>query len=159
MSELEKKMPKSLRDISPVRLIVSSFFAIIILGTALLYLPIASRNMQPINLIDALFTATSATCVTGLTPFDTYSQWSTFGQVVIILLIQFGGLGIVTFTTGFTLFFRKKLGLRDLQIAKEYTSGSFLNITRLIKTILVWSLGCELVGAFCYPLCTPAWCC
>lgn len=147
MSELEKKVPKSLRDISPVRLIVSSFFAIIILGTSLLYLPIASRNMQPVNLIDALFTATSATCVTGLTPFDTYSQWSAFGQVVIILLIQFGGLGIVTFATGFTLFFRKKLGLRDLQIAKEYTSGSFLNITRLIKTILIWSLGCEIVGA------------
>lgn len=147
MIELEKKVPKSLRDISPVRLIVSSFFAIIILGTSLLYLPIASRNMQPVNLIDALFTATSATCVTGLTPFDTYSQWSTFGQVVIILLIQFGGLGIVTFATGFTLFFRKKLGLRDLQIAKEYTSGSFLNITRLIKTILIWSLGCEIVGA------------
>lgn len=152
MSELEKKVPKSLRDISPVRLIVSSFFAIIVLGTALLYLPIASRNMQPVNLIDALFTATSATCVTGLTPFDTYSQWSAFGQVVIILLIQFGGLGIVTFATGFTLFFRKKLGLRDMQIAKEYTSGSFLNVTRLIKTILIWSLGCEVIGALLFAI-------
>lgn len=152
MNQSEKNMPKTLKDMSPVRLIVSSFFAIIVLGTSLLYLPIASRNMQPVNFIDAMFTATSATCVTGLTPFDTYSQWSTFGQVVIMLLIQFGGLGIVTFTTGFTLFLRKKLGLRDMQIAKEYTSGSVLNLPRLIKTILIWSLGCEVVGALLFAI-------
>ena len=152
MGESEKKVPKTLKDMSPVRLIVSSFFAIIILGTSLLYLPIASKNMHPVNFIDAMFTATSATCVTGLTPFDTYSQWSTFGQVIIMLLIQFGGLGIITFTTGFTLFFRKKLGLRDMQIAKEYTSGSVLNLTRLIKTIIIWSLGCEIIGALLFAI-------
>ena len=88
MGESEKKVPKTLKDMSPVRLIVSSFFAIIILGTSLLYLPIASKNMHPVNFIDAMFTATSATCVTGLTPFDTYSQWSTFGQVIIMLHLQ-----------------------------------------------------------------------
>ncbi len=146
MGSLEKRVPKSIKEMSPVRLIVSSFLAIIILGTSLLYLPIASRNMEKVPFIDALFTATSTTCVTGLTPFDTYSRWSTFGQVVIILLIQFGGLGIITFTTGFTLFLRKKIGLRDMQIAKEYTSGSVLNLPRLIKTIIFWSLGCEFIG-------------
>lgn len=147
MSEAEKKVPKTLKDMSPVRLIVSSFFAIIVLGTFILSLPISSRNNCSTNFIDSLFTATSATCVTGLTPFDTYSHWSTFGQIVILLLIQFGGLGIVTFTTGFTLFFHKKLGLRDMQIAKEFTSGSVLNLPRLIKTIIIWSLSCELIGA------------
>ena len=152
MSEKEKKVPKTLKDMSPTRLIVSSFFVIIVLGTSLLYLPISSRNVQPASFIDTMFTVTSATCVTGLTPFDTYSQWSTFGQFVIMLLIQFGGLGIVTFTTGFTLFFRKKLGLRDMQIAKEYTSGSVLNIPRLMKTILIWSLSCEIVGALLFAI-------
>lgn len=147
MSEAEKKVPKTLKDMSPVRLIVSSFFAIIVLGTFILSLPISSRNNCSTNFIDSLFTATSATCVTGLTPFDTYSHWSTFGQIVILILIQFGGLGIVTFTTGFTLFFHKKLGLRDMQIAKEFTSGSVLNLPRLIKTIIIWSLSCELIGA------------
>ncbi len=150
MSQAEKKSPKSLREMSPVRLIVSSFFAIIVLGTALLRLPVASKGSQPISYVDTFFTATSATCVTGLTPFDTYSRWSIFGQVVILFLIQFGGLGIVTFTTGFTLFFRKKLGLRDMQIAKEYTSGSVLNLPRLIKTIIIYSLSCELIGALLF---------
>lgn len=152
MSDSEKKVSKTLKDMSPIRLIVSSFFAIIILGTSILYLPISSRNMQSVSFIDAMFTATSATCVTGLSPFDTYSQWSTFGQFVIMLLIQFGGLGIVTFTTGFTLFFRKKLGLRDMQVAKEYTSGSVLNLPRLIKTIIIWSLGCEVIGALLFAI-------
>lgn len=152
MNNSETKVPKTLKDMSPVRLIVSSFFAIIVLGTTLLCLPISSKNMLPTNFIDAMFTATSATCVTGLTPFDTYSQWSTFGQIVIMLLIQFGGLGIVTFTTGITLFFRKKLGLRDMQIAKEYTSGTVLNLPRLIKTIIFWSLGCEIIGALLFAI-------
>lgn len=150
MNHTEKRAPKSLREMSPVQLIVSSFFVIIVCGAVLLNLPMASRGTQPVNYIDAIFTATSATCVTGLTPFDTYSQWSTFGQIVIMLLIQFGGLGIVTFTTGFTLFLRKKLGLRDMQIAKEYTSGSVLNLPRLIKTIIIYSLSCEFIGALVF---------
>ena len=102
--------------------------------------------MEPIPLIDAFFTATSATCVTGLSIFDTFSRWTLFGQIIIILLIQFGGLGIITFTTGFTLAFRRKLGLRDIQIAKEYTNGSVIDTPRLMITILVWSLICEGIG-------------
>lgn len=141
------KKRKNLKDMSPVRLIVSSFLIIIILGTMFLYLPFSSRNMEPIKLIDAFFTATSATCVTGLNVFDTFSRWTFFGQAVIILLIQFGGLGIITFTTGFTLAFRRKLGLRDLQIAKEYTNGSVIDTQRLMITILIWSLVCEGIGA------------
>ena len=150
MNSMENKTSKSLREMSPVRLIVSSFFAIIVLGAVLLNLPTATKANQSTSYIDTFFTATSATCVTGLTTFDTYSRWSIFGQVVILLLIQFGGLGIVTFTTGFTLFFRKKLGLRDMQIAKEYTSGSVLNLPRLIKTIMIYSLSCELLGALIF---------
>ncbi len=143
---VELKKRKSLKDMSPVRLIVTSFLVIIILGTVFLYLPFSSRNMEPIPLIDAFFTATSATCVTGLSIFDTFSRWTLFGQIIIILLIQFGGLGIITFTTGFTLAFRRKLGLRDIQIAKEYTNGSVIDTPRLMITILVWSLICEGIG-------------
>jgi trk system potassium uptake protein TrkH len=136
-----------LKNISPVRLIVSSFFLIIVAGSILLTLPIASRSGQPTNYLHSFFTATSSTCVTGLVVFDTWTHWSAFGQAVILLMIQLGGLGLVTFTTGFTLFLRRKLGLRDLQIAREYTSGNMMDVPRLIRTILCWTFACEAVGS------------
>lgn len=145
--EEKESLFKRLKDVSPVRLIVSSFFIIIVVGSLLLSLPISARNGRFTNLLDSFFTATSSTCVTGLALFDTWSHWSGFGQAVILLLIQLGGLGLVTFTTGFTLFLRRKLGLRDLQLAKEYTSGSMMDTPRLIRTILFWTLVCEATGS------------
>lgn len=136
-----------IKEASPVRIIVSSFFMIIVLGTILLMLPISSRNNMSTGIVDSFFVATSCTCVTGLTVFDTWSHWSIFGQVVIIGLIQLGGLGLITFTTGFTLLLRKKLELRDMQIAIKYTNGSMLNTTRLLRTILVVTFTCEFLGA------------
>lgn len=133
--------------LSPVRIIVFSFLFIILIGTLLLSLPVASNDGRPTTLVDSLFVATSATCVTGLTVFDTFTKWSFFGQLVIFLLIQFGGLGLVSFTTGFMLVFRRKLGLRDIQLAKEYTSGSIVDTPKLILTVLVWSVACEAIGA------------
>lgn len=147
MKSVFNKFYEILKGMSPIRLIVSSFAFIILIGTILLSLPISTRNGTFTPIIDSFFVATSATCVTGLTLFDTYTQWSNFGQVVLILLIQFGGLGLITFTTGFTLFFRKKWGLRDIRLAKEYTSGSVIDTPKLIKTILIWSLVCESIGA------------
>lgn len=135
-----------IKNMPPVKLIVLSFFIIIVLGTLLLMLPIAHRNTAP-TFINALFTATSSTCVTGLNVFDTWTQWSAFGQVVILLLIQIGGLGLITFTTGFTLILRKKLGIRDLQIIKEYTNGNIIQIHRLIYSIFIVSFACEFIGA------------
>lgn len=129
-----------------MRLIVSSFFIIIVIGTLLLALPISSRDRQFTHLLDAFFTATSSTCVTGLALFDTWTHWSYFGQGIILILIQLGGLGLVTFATGFTLFMRRKLGLRDMQIAKEYTSGSMMDTPRLMRTIIIWTFSCEAVG-------------
>lgn len=136
-----------LSDVSPIRLIVSSFAIIILIGTLLLSLPISSRNYQEINLIDRFFVATSATCVTGLTPFDTWTTWTGFGQVVILMLIQLGGIGLITFTTGFTLLFRRKLGLRDMQVIKEYTSGNVTELYKLVKTILLVTICCEALGS------------
>lgn len=141
------RLIKRLKNVTAVRLIVSSFFFIILIGASLLCLPIFSRNRQATNFIDALFTATSATCVTGLNVFDTFTQWNFFGQFVIILLIQIGGLGIVSFTTGTTLLLRGKLDFRDLQIAKEHTSGKIIDVYRLIRTILIWTFACEGTGA------------
>ena len=84
--------------LSPTRVIVASFCAVILFGTLMLMLPVATRDGQ-IALIDALFTATSATCVTGLIVYDTFTKFTLFGQAVILLLIQIGGLGLVTLTT------------------------------------------------------------
>ncbi len=138
---------KKLKETAPGRLIVISFFVIIVAGTILLMLPFCSRNGKPTPFVDALFTATSATCVTGLVVFDTWHHWNSVGQVVILALIQVGGLGLVTFTTGINLLLRKKLGLRDLLLAKENTSGNTMDISRLIKMILGFTFTCEGIGA------------
>lgn len=92
-------------SLEPTKIIVISFIAVILWGAALLCLPIASNPDQPsISFLDALFTATAATCVTGLVVVDTATQWSYFGQTVILLLVQIGGLGLVTITTFFSDF-------------------------------------------------------
>ena len=86
------------------QLIVLSFLSIVLLGTFLLSLPAASRTGKSAGFVPSLFTATSATCVTGLTVYDTYTGWSLFGQLVILSLIQIGGLGFMSFITLFSVF-------------------------------------------------------
>jgi trk system potassium uptake protein TrkH len=147
MGEEWYPVKKRLKSIPPVRLIVASFLIVILVGAFLLTLPISSRTGSTTAFIDALFTATSATCVTGLVVFDTWTHWNVFGQIVIISLIQIGGLGVITFTTGFSLLLRRKLGLRDIQLATENTGGDTINITRLVKMILLFTAGCETLGA------------
>ena len=144
----KKSLIRRLKDVPPVRLIVSSFFIIILIGAVLLALPISARDRQATDLLSSFFTSTSATCVTGLVVFDTWTHWSAFGQVVILGLIQLGGLGLVTFTSGFTLFLRRRLDLRDMQIAKEYTNGSTLDLPRLLRTIMFFTFVCEAFGSF-----------
>ena len=88
------------------QIVAIAFVLLIFLGSALLSLPIASKKSTPY--IDALFTSTSAVCVTGLATFDTFTHWTTFGQVVILILTQIGGLGLMTLMTIFSLFVRKQ---------------------------------------------------
>ena len=95
------------------RLLVIGFAFLIGLGTLILSLPISSATEESLSVIDALFTATSAVCVTGLTIADTGSRFSLFGQIVIIVLIQVGGLGIMTATTLIALLLRKRIQLRE----------------------------------------------
>ena len=110
------------RGYSPTQIICVSFVIVIALGTLLLSLPIASRYGR-MRVIDAMFTATSATCVTGLVVRDTWTQFTAFGQAVILVLIQVGGLGLVTLTSFFALAMRRRMGFRDLRVLGESVSA------------------------------------
>lgn len=131
---------------SPTRTIVVSFVVVIAIGTLLLLLPFSTRH--GISPLDAFFTATSATCVTGLVAVDTYSAFTPFGQAVVLMLIQVGGLGLVTLTSFFTLFIRRRMAFRSLQVAGESISASNLEEVRhLLRVVIRVALLCEGVGA------------
>ena len=108
---LKASLKKRRVKLSATQIIAIGFAAIILLGAGLLTLPAASRSGVSCGFFPALFTATSATCVTGLVLFDTYTQWSSFGQVVIITLIEIGGLGFMSAASTFVFLLRKKVGL------------------------------------------------
>lgn len=132
----------------PMRMIAVSFAAVILVGTLLLMLPVSSNDGQVTEFLDCLFTATSATCVTGLIVFDTYVKWSVFGKVVILMLIQIGGLGLITFTTFFNVAIGRKLGLRNMQLAQEsLNTTTFFDVTQLVKAVVFISLAVEFCGA------------
>lgn len=104
---------------SPFRVILFGFVAVILLGSFLLMLPIATQTRTITPPIDALFTATSAVCVTGLVIHDTATYWSSFGQFVILLLIQIGGLGVVTVAGAFAILSGRKIGLMQRSTMQE----------------------------------------
>src|SRR4051794_40089868 len=104
---------------SPPRVLVTGFAFIILFGGFLLMLPFSSREGLTTPLIDAVFTATSATCVTGLVTLDTGSHWSLTGQIIIICLIQVGGLGFMTMSTLFAIVLRKRISLKERLILQE----------------------------------------
>ena len=148
-SRLYRKMfLKRSRQMSATRVIALVFAMIIALGTLLLSLPIASRSGERCSVLDALFTATSATCVTGLTRFDTWSQFSGFGQVVIITLIQIGGLGFMSIATMVVFMLRRKVGLKQRMVMAQALSVNDMDsVVRLQKWVLVGSFSIEAVGA------------
>jgi len=131
---------------SATQTICSSFLLVIAVGTLLLTLPISSRTGR-LDVIDALFTATSATCVTGLVVRDTWSQFSLFGQVIILMLIQVGGLGLVTLTSFFALAARRRMGFRDLRLLGESVSADGLSkATEVLKIVIKLAAAFEAVG-------------
>ena len=136
------------KPIRPIRTIVMSFLLVILVGTLLLILPISSKTNTFTAPLTALFTATSATCVTGLIVVDTYTHWTLFGQVIILIMIQIGGIGLVTFASFFNFAIGKKLGLRSMQLASESVStGGFNDIRKLVSIIVKMSLTFEGIGA------------
>ena len=136
------------RNISATKVIAVTFALIILLGACLLTLPAASRSGISCGFRPALFTATSATCVTGLVMYDTWTQWSGFGQVVILALIQIGGLGFMSAATMVVFLLRKKIGLKQRLIMAQALSVSDMDgIVRLQKTVLIGSFSIEGIGA------------
>lgn len=132
---------------SPAQIIAVVFAIIILLGTLLLSLPTASRNGQSCGFIPALFTATSATCVTGLTLFDTWTQWSGFGQIVILCMIEIGGLGFMSAASFVVFLFHKKVGLRQkMLIAQALSLNEMDSVVRVQKWVLLGSLTIQLTG-------------
>lgn len=138
---------------SPPRFLVLGFAMIIAVGAFLLSLPIAHASGEPFPLIDAFFTATSAVCVTGLVVADTGTHFSLFGQIVIMSLVQIGGLGFMTMATLFALVFRKKISLRERLILQEaMKQGSMEGIVRLIRKVIIYSLTIEAVAALLFAI-------
>jgi len=137
-----------LKRFTPARILVVGFLAIIVLGTLLLFLPFSSKSREFTPIFDCLFTATSAACVTGLTVYDTYLHWSLFGQIVIALLIQVGGLGFVTIITFFNVAAGKKLGYHALKnAAGDLSENSFEDGRNIFVSIIKYSMIFELAGA------------
>ena len=132
----------------PTQIIAITFALIILLGTVLLALPAASRDGVSCGIRPALFTATSATCVTGLVMYDTWTQWSVFGQVVIITLIEIGGLGFMSVASMFVFIFRRKVGLKQrMLMAQALSVDEMSSVVKLQKWVLLGSLAIQLLGA------------
>ena len=139
---------KAHRNITSFQVIILGFFSVIMTGTLLLMLPIATQDRVGANFPDALFTATSATCVTGLVVHDTATYWSVFGQCVILLLIQIGGMGVVTVAVAIAAISGRKIGLMQRSVMQESISAHHVGgIVRMTKFIWNTSIWIELTGA------------
>ena len=139
---------RKLAHLSATRLIAGVFALIIALGTVLLMTPAASRSGIPCSFRGALFTATSATCVTGLTLFDTWSQWSGFGQAVILGLIEIGGLGFMSAASVFVFLLRRRVGMKQRQVmAQSLSVDDMSGVVKLQKVVLKGSLSIQGIGA------------
>ena len=142
---------KLLRELTTTRKIMFFFLFAIIVGSGLLSLPISSVKGVEVSYIDALFTATTAVCVTGLVTLPTYSTWSVFGQIVILILIQIGGLGIVTVMSGFMIGFHKRIGLGGRMLIQDaFNLNTLSGIVTFTKKVLIGTFIVEGVGALMY---------
>ncbi len=137
--------------LSTTQIILLSFFVTIMLGSFLLALPISSQSGEAVPYLDALFTATTSTCVTGLVTLPTVSTWSIFGQIVILVLIQIGGLGIITIMSGIMLLINKKMGIGDkLLIQDAFNLNTMSGLAKFVKNVLLGTFIIEGVGALLY---------
>lgn len=143
-------MKKAFR-LTTTQIIMLSFLGMILLGSLLLALPVSSADGVPVPYLDALFTATTATCVTGLVTLPTFSTWSIFGQVVILVLIQVGGLGVITVISAFMLLLHKRVGIGErLLLQDAFNLNTLSGIVRFVKRVLFGTFLVELLGAVFY---------
>ncbi|MGN0027475.1 MAG: TrkH family potassium uptake protein [Clostridium sp.] len=139
---------KIFKNLSPGRIIVLGFFSVIVIGTILLKLPISIRDGITVSWVDALFTSTSAVCVTGLIAIDTADTFTVFGRAVVALLIQVGGLGVTSVGVGFILLMGRKVGIKERVLIKESMNlDSMKGLVKLVKSVLLVTLSFEVVGA------------
>lgn len=145
------------KRLSTTHIILLSFLAAILIGSGLLALPIASADGEAVPYIDALFTATTSTCVTGLVTLPTVTTWSGFGQAVILLLIQIGGLGVITVFAGIMVMLHRRMGLEDrLLLQDAFNLNSLSGLIRFVKRVLAGTFAIEGVGALlCMPVFVP----
>lgn len=137
--------------LSTTHIILLSFLATIMIGSVLLALPISTQSGESVPYLDALFTATTATCVTGLVTLPTVSTWSIFGQAVILVLIQIGGLGIITIMSGLMLLLNRKMGIGDrLLIQDAFNLNTMSGLSKFVKNVLLGTLIVEGIGAALY---------
>ncbi len=139
------------KNVNPARLVLVSFFSVIIVGMLLLMLPAATINGMGLDFIDALFMATSAVCVTGLIVVDTATHLTMFGQGIILVLIQLGGIGVVTFATFLAMYLSSGFSLSDRNVLKEIISGEKVNtIAKTMKRIVILTFTVEFIGFIAY---------
>lgn len=144
MQDFKKKNMK----MNGMQVLALGFLAIILLGALILSLPISSANGEVTSFIDSLFTSTSAVCVTGLVTVDTGTHWNLFGQIIIMLLIEVGGLGFMSFTTLIAIILGKKITLRDrLALQNSMNTFDIHGIVKMVRYILIFTISVQLVGA------------
>ena len=144
-------MKKRKFALSTTQIILLSFLLTILLGSLLLSLPISSAGDEPVPFLDALFIATTSTCVTGLVTLPTVSTWSVFGQAVILVLIQVGGLGVITIMSGLMILLNKKMGVSDILLIQDaFNLNTMAGLTDFVKNVVFGTLIIEGIGAVLY---------
>ncbi|MFK4391117.1 Trk family potassium uptake protein [Bacillus sp. AFS026049] len=142
-------MKKAKEFLDPPKILVMGFAALILIGSYLLTLPISTEDGNGLSFLNALFTSTSATCVTGLVVVDTGTTFTKFGELVILSLIQVGGLGFMTFATFFFFLLGKRISLRSRLLLQESLNNlSMAGVVRLVKRILIFTAVIEILGSF-----------
>ena len=151
---LRKNMVRKRKfKLSTTQVILLSFLVTILLGSVLLALPISSSSNEAVPYLDALFMATTSTCVTGLVTLPTVTTWSVFGQAVILILIQIGGLGVITIMSGLMILLNKKMGIGDrLLIQDAFNLNTMSGLASFVKNVLLGTLIIEGIGAILYML-------
>ncbi len=146
-----KIMSKKMFKISTTHIILLSFLIAIMVGTLLLSLPISSANGNANSFLDALFTATTSVCVTGLVVIPTVTSWSIFGQLIILILIQIGGLGVITIMSGLMILLNRKMGISDrLLLQDAFNLNSLSGLVKFVKKVMVGTFVIEGIGALLY---------
>ena len=144
-------MKKSKLKLSTTHIILFSFLIAVLVGAVLLSLPISSATGEWTPFVDALFTSTTATCVTGLVVVPTFSAWSTFGHIIILFLIQIGGLGVITVVSLLAMLFHKKMGLSDrLLLQDAFNLNTLSGLSRFVKKVVLGTFLVEGIGALLY---------